>query len=232
MIQEYSQWKNWEEKEFGLFSIKDAFYFDALIKKTKKNNNNIKILEVGFGNGEFLGWAKSRNHYIQGVEVQCNLVERAISKNYKAYLSIENVDQNERFDLIVLFDVLEHIQEDKIPRFFNEISRLLANCGAVVIRTPNGSSPLGLANQHGDLTHITVVTAPKLSYWAGNAGLEIGYVGKDLKPLYQGKFSKMIANSVRLLLYVIIEKLIRWVFTPQSKGILSANLLCILYRKP
>ena len=38
MIQEYSQWKNWEEKEFGLFSKKDAFYFDAIIKKTKKSS--------------------------------------------------------------------------------------------------------------------------------------------------------------------------------------------------
>lgn len=43
-----------------------------------------------------------------------------------------------------------------------------------------------------------------------------------------GRLSKFPTRLIRRVLHVTIEKIIRYVFSPLPRGILSANLLCIL----
>lgn len=42
------------------------------------------------------------------------------------------------------------------------------------------------------------------------------------------EISKFPTRIIRRSLHLIIERLVRWIFAPQSKGFLSSNLLAIL----
>ena len=154
---------------------------------------------------------------------------RAEDKGFQVYDSLDNVKVTS-LDAIFLFDVLEHIPQNEIEVFLRKLSHLLRNGGSLVIRTPNGGSPLGLANQHGDPTHVTVVTSTKLHFLAASAGLDVLYSGRDLYPVYNGCLSKLPSRFIKLALSTLIEKIFRFIFSPQSAGVLSANLLTILVK--
>jgi 2-polyprenyl-3-methyl-5-hydroxy-6-metoxy-1,4-benzoquinol methylase len=220
----YTDWKNWDSDKFGQFTIEQNIYYKKIVSKF----SNVKeVLEIGYGNGNFLGWCKQKNINIYGIETDIDLLRRAKKNKFSVFNSIERI-KSKKFDLIVLFDVLEHIPQNKIINFMKQLNCLLKINGHIVIRVPNGSSPFGLSNQHGDITHITIVSATKLTYWSKLSQLKIIYCGSDFTPIYNGNFIKTPSRLLKKVLYVASEKLVRYIFSPQSKGILSANLLCFM----
>jgi 2-polyprenyl-3-methyl-5-hydroxy-6-metoxy-1,4-benzoquinol methylase len=100
-----------------------------------------------------------------GIEANLELVNIAEHLGYKALHSDEmyaiNADQ---FDLIAAFDVLEHIPQSEILNFLSQVKRMLKNGGVFIARFPNGDSPFGLANQNGELTHVTAIGSEKFRY--------------------------------------------------------------------
>ncbi|MDB3892696.1 class I SAM-dependent methyltransferase [Candidatus Thioglobus sp.] len=225
-MQSYEDWKNWKNEEFGKTTPEDGAYFSK-IKKTFNLNNNLKVLEIGFGNGNFLNYCKNNNWDVCGVEIIPELVDRAVKSGFMAVDSIDAIS-NKTFDLIVCFDVLEHINQGEVVDFFQKIKNILNANGSLIIRTPNGASPLGLANQYGDVTHVNVVTATKIGYWSNSVGLELRYQNGDVYPIYNVKILKVPTRMIKKILQLLIEKLLRWIFSPQSKGFLSANSLFLI----
>ena len=76
----YINWKNWNKDEFGSIKTK-KYYFRALLKKFCLDES-ANILEIGFGNGEFLSFIKELNIPIIGVEKEKRLVEIAKKKRF------------------------------------------------------------------------------------------------------------------------------------------------------
>ena len=220
-----SKWKSWNAEEFGSTSKENSLYYKKLFSKYLPEIKN--VLEIGFGNGNFLNWCKEKNLNISGIEQDDDLLNRAKKQHYKVYKSISQI-KGIKFDLIVLFDVLEHIPQENIQNIFESLKKILAKNGKIFIRVPNGSSPFGLTYQHGDITHLTIITGAKLVYWAKFTDFKIIYCGGDKKILHNGRFSKFLTRVIRRILHLIIEKIIRYIFSPLPRGILSANLLCIL----
>lgn len=58
----YLSWKNWEgDSDFGLLGESQSASFDAELQRLGSNLPiNSKVLEIGFGKGAFLRYAKSR----------------------------------------------------------------------------------------------------------------------------------------------------------------------------
>jgi 2-polyprenyl-3-methyl-5-hydroxy-6-metoxy-1,4-benzoquinol methylase len=221
----YTKWKSWDANQFGLTSKENALYYKKLFSKYLPEAKN--VLEIGYGNGSFLNWCKEKKLNIHGIEQDKDLIARAKKLNFKVYNSISQI-KDAKFDLIVLFDVLEHIEQSKIDSVFKSLKKILAKNGKIFIRVPNGSSPFGLANQHGDTTHVTTINGAKIAFWSKFSGLKIVYSGADTKVLMSGKLYKLPQKLIRRALYIIIEELIRFIFSPLPRGVLSANLLCIL----
>ena len=118
--------------------------------------------------------------------------------------------------------------ENDMEIFITKLSLLLKPDGSVFLRFPNGSSPLGLANQHGDVTHCNIITLPKLSYWCSNSDLKVVFFRGDVLPfIFRHNFLKMPSRVLRIFLYAIIERIVR-IISIQSKGVLSSNLQVIL----
>lgn len=220
----YINWKNWNKDAFGSIKTK-KYYFGALLKKFCLDQS-ANILEIGFGNGEFLSFIKRINIPIIGVEKEERLVEIAKKSGFNVFDNIDLI--NSKFDTIVLFDVLEHIPQQELLIFLKKLESLLNNFGQIIIRVPNGSSPLGLNNQHGDPTHQTIFTESKLAFFSSQANLSVKYSGGDLFPIYNGSIAKIPSRALKKILREIIERIIRFIFSPLSKGVLSANAIYVL----
>ena len=227
MNNNYTNWKEWDSNDFGKESNLDSAYYKNILNLLKFKKN-FKVLEIGFGNGSFLGFSSRKGFDISGIEINENLVELAINKNFTAYSSIDKINANIKFNLIVLFDVLEHIPGDEVEQFLNKLNAHLEDSGLIFLRFPNGSSPLGLDNQHGDVTHCNIVTMPKLNYWCVNSGFKVIFVRGDIRPfIFQHNFFKMPSRLFKRFLYFIAEKFVR-IISIQSKGVLSSNLEVII----
>jgi len=227
----YSEWKNWEESEFGKTPRHEKEYFKKLFKKFNLGRNK-KILEIGFGNGYFLNFANEQGSMIEGIEIVPELVKRANNMGFKSYNSIEDIHKNNKYDLIVMFDVLEHIPQEEVVSFLNLLNEHLFDGGSIILRTPNGSSPFGLANQYGDITHCNVVTGEKLNYWTRLSGMYVDFADGDLYPfIYKHSLKKLPSKIIKRILFKIMERVFRYIFAPQPKGFLSSNLFAILRKK-
>ncbi len=221
-MQNYEDWKNWSELNFAKASAEENLYFSKLRKKFKLRNN-LDVLEIGYGNGSFLDFSRTIGWNISGVETIPELINRASHNNFEVFKNIDDV-QN-KYDLIVAFDVLEHIESKDLGFFLEKIKRCLKSNGEFIFRTPNGSSPLGLANQHGDVTHVNIITQSKMHYWANSSNLNLNYYGGDIFLIYNGKLLKTPLRLVKRILQILTEGMVRWIFSPQSKGVLSSNSL-------
>ncbi len=224
----YAEWKSWRHEDFGRPTRQACAYFNLLWRRFAANRcQPQKVLEIGFGNGQFLGWCRQRGLTACGTETNEALLARARAAGFDCAGSLAILDAGP-FDLIVLFDVLEHIPESGITAFLCSLSDRLAPQGQILLRTPNGGSPFGLNNQYGDPTHAAVLTPNKLKFLSAPAGLQMAFSGADPRPLRGLPPAKWPALALRLLLHRLLERLVRFVFAPLPRGVLAANLLTVL----
>lgn len=156
----YARTKGW----LDLFACSpaEAIYYEAELRGLVAAGRT--VLEIGFGSGSFLRWARDRGAEIHGIEVQDELVRAATAAGFSAYGSMGELlpEREGRFDAVVAFDVIEHLDHDEIRSTLNAVSRLLKPDGRLLIRVPNGMSPFSGFGQNGDITHRTTLTPFKL----------------------------------------------------------------------
>lgn len=75
-----------------------------------------------------------------------------------------------RFDLLLCFDVVEHLTRGELLAFFRLAHRALRPRGGLILQTPNGDAPLAGPVVHGDLTHESILTPASLSHLLAGAG--------------------------------------------------------------
>jgi hypothetical protein len=165
------------------------------------------LLEIGFGEGRFLDWAAARGYSVTGVEIIEPLVEAARRRGHRALHGAAQavLDSAERFDLIVAFDVLEHLTVDEIVGFFRFAGSMLNQGGRLIARFPNGSSPFGLYYQNGDITHITVLSAQRIFQIATPLGFELLGAFNAARPLSGGGHSRL-ARKLRFFLRDALQR--------------------------
>jgi len=77
----YIKWKHWNSEKFALVDSGASYYFDQLFKKNRILRDRSKIIEIGFGNGELLGYLRKHDHKIKDL----------ILNDYDKDLMIENI---------------------------------------------------------------------------------------------------------------------------------------------
>lgn len=155
-------------------STQDAAYFSGEFSGTTFNDT--RVLEIGFGEGRFLSWATEQGARCTGCELIPALVEQGRQLEYDVRLGhvgrVIDVD-SEKFDLIVAFDVLEHVPREDLLPLLHVLKSLLYSHGQMVFRVPNGESPFGRFIQHGDLTHVSTLSMGRFVHLAQQAELSI-----------------------------------------------------------
>jgi 2-polyprenyl-3-methyl-5-hydroxy-6-metoxy-1,4-benzoquinol methylase len=160
---EYSGWKKWSVESFASYDPADAAYFTGETKGISLNEK--QILELGFGNGKFLGYARAQGARVSGTELIAEAVHVARVSGVRVYhpdLSDAIAEACGKVDLVAAFDVLEHLTLIEICDLFDKLALLVPPGGFVLARFPNGGSPLGCISQNGDHTHRSVLSVQLL----------------------------------------------------------------------
>jgi SAM-dependent methyltransferase len=229
----YVDWKNWDGNDFARFTGDEATYFAA--ETALRTASRGRVLEIGFGNGHFLGWAKSIGSEVFGIETNPMLVTRA--RRFLGEDQIFNNLEDPRisslrgsFTHVVAFDVIEHMSPDSVVAVLRQLCDLLASGGRVIVRFPNGDSPFGRVTQHGDPTHVNTIGYQKLAYLANQAGLTVEELRAPALPV----FGTATTTAVKRLLLKAgrwpIERLVSILYYGGRRIPLDPNYVAVLVR--
>lgn len=229
----YLRWKDWAAIDsFGRLDAAQEVYYRAELARAGVRSP-ARVLELGFGNGEFLAFCRQNSWPALGTEVNEALIEAARRDGYTAIRAAELGDEGgEQYDLVVAFDVLEHLNQDDLCRLVALIASLLRPGGVLLARFPNGDSPFGLSLQHGDITHLTTIGSGKVEYLAKFANLDIVFLGGPAQPLagrsLSGKLRRLLIASLRGLLEASFKRL----FFSSTRVCYFSPALVVCLRKP
>lgn len=176
----YDSMRGYRIKRFGMERI-------ALIQKYVKQG---KLLDVGCGVGWFLEAAKTEGFEIFGQEISKELGEYTSELLGIKVFSEELTDINEKFDVITMFDLIEHVMD---PKLLVEQSKKLLNPGGIIVAfTPNYDS-LGIQflKENSSLVcppaHLTYFTKESVQKLASDTGLELVHLetkGMDIADIH------------------------------------------------
>lgn len=234
--QGYEDWKQWDKTSFGIWSKTDAaYYFAELSRSGIKLHEGIMLYEVGFGNGTFAGYIRSLGCEYFGSEINNALVERArefgFNVSEKGINEALETDQLGKFDAIVAFDVLEHLDIVDIKSFLLDAMELLKPGGMVLARIPSGDSPFGRAIFHGDITHRTALGSSAVRQLAAQTGFDVIDIGPPKLPIFGLGWKRAIRRGAIHLAQSVVTQFINLVFHDGQPRVITANLVFVL-KKP
>lgn len=216
----YREWKGWN----NLFnpSVQEKILFEK--EFSFLNLRGKKLLDFGFGSGALLAWAKSKGGKVTGIEIQPSLIEAAAQLNIRTYASIKEIN-NETFDVISFFDVLEHLTKDEIHELLKETYRIARKECAIIIRVPNCQSAAGLANQFADPTHISMLSGPIVKAFLEDAHFQ----NIQIREAHLQPSSSLLNRVLRMLsrpLIYIFESMYRLTWSVRQTP-LSSNVIIV-----
>jgi 2-polyprenyl-3-methyl-5-hydroxy-6-metoxy-1,4-benzoquinol methylase len=229
----YLEWKNWDGGDFGRYSRLDSQYFAVEFDISRPIE--LRALEIGFGNGAALGWLHELGADTYGVEANPILVDRAAdllgaSRVFDDLQAVALSELAGTFDRIIALDVIEHVPLDELGPMLSRICELLAPGGAAVFRFPNGDSPFGRVNQHGDPTHVTTLGSARLTYLAERAGLDVEVIRAPALPIRGVGFARGVKRSIIRGTRMLIEYAVSQIYFGGRRIPLDPNYTAVLRR--
>jgi len=202
---------------FLLNSVK--FYEKELLTFLPFSKKSI-ILDIGCGIGSVLNFLITRGYNdVYGIDIseeQLNVCNKYVTDKAAKWDVLDYLKQTtEIFDVIILYDVIEHIERDKILKLIDLLHKRLNRNGRVILRTPNLGSLLGSYSRYIDFSHTMGFTAESLhqvfsEFNFSEIKLFNSYIGKKrkvfLKALlkifelgYNFKISEVITQNIILV---------------------------------
>jgi SAM-dependent methyltransferase len=165
-------------------------------------------LDLGAGQGELvealqrLGFTKAT-----GVELSPSQIQQAEVHGCKA---VRQGDAGQALadlpaaclDLVVCFDVFEHLSHDTCAQWFAQICRVLRPGGRLIGHVPNGLSPFAGSVYWGDLTHRWCPVPESIQVFCRSSGLRwLGaYENIGASPGIKGRLRALAWRGVRAVL--------------------------------
>ncbi|MCX5724498.1 MAG: methyltransferase domain-containing protein [Nitrospirae bacterium] len=235
MTNGYVGWKGWQGTDFGRCCTEDALYYEQELQASGMTSVlGLLVGELGYGNGAFAGWVQSAGGQWVGREAISELQHRAVGAGFKVIPSKEAFSHAYgpgTFDLMVAFDVIEHLELDAIRSFLGEANEALRPGGLLLVRLPSGDSPFSLAIYRGDLTHRTLLGSGAIRQLALEAGFEVSQVRSPVLPLWGlGPLRAARRMAVRGLQTVVFS-FIRQVLMGHGSAVISPNMMVVLRKE-
>ncbi|OQY75517.1 MAG: hypothetical protein B6D44_01225 [Ignavibacteriales bacterium UTCHB2] len=199
------------------------YYFSEFLP----DNKDAIILDAGCGYGGFVFWLQELGYKDStGVDLSQELISIGKSVGIKNILRrdiFEQLKENEnKYDLIICRDVLEHLTKDQVFEIFGLFFNSLKLSGKLILQVPNGFSPNYSKIFYGDVTHETLFSEAilnQISLATGFKNLSI----KEVTPVPKG-----IISLGRYFMWTIIKnyyRLIQLIETGSSRGFYSQNII-------
>jgi 2-polyprenyl-3-methyl-5-hydroxy-6-metoxy-1,4-benzoquinol methylase len=180
LYKDYFRHRNIEDDHYKDYKLPPFFL------KHIPADREIRILDIGCGFGQMLMSLRNNGYKnLKGLDILQNAVDYCV-KNGLDVEKISNIaDYNpseaEKYDLVIMSHVLEHIpKEHTIDTLFHIKSNLLNATGQLFLFVPNGQSNTGAYWMYEDFTHYTLFTSGSLLYVLKASGYtDIQFVDKD-----------------------------------------------------
>jgi SAM-dependent methyltransferase len=205
----YVDWKNWTRP--FTFSEEDAEYFSGEMRGIAISGAD--VLEIGFGNGNFLAWAGSKGARAFGTEIIPEMLaaaEKAGVSLLPAEIETICAAHQACFDSIVSFDVFEHFPQELVAKRIRSCVRMLKPGGKLLLRFPNAQSPFGLVPQYGDPTHKSALSKGVIERLT--RGLDCDVIRYAAQFRIRGRFPKRIVRDLRYIARDMIGKTLNAVY--------------------
>ena len=144
------------------------FWKQSYMSKYLPDNKEAKIIEIGCGLGHHLHALKALGYTnLQGIDVSPEQIKvckkRIDSVDFQVADAFEFLPgQKEKYDIIIMFDFLEHFTKGEALEICELVFGSLHKRGTVLIRTFNAAHPVNLKVRYDDLTHETGYTVQSL----------------------------------------------------------------------
>jgi SAM-dependent methyltransferase len=223
---DYVAWKDWTP------FVYDADEAETFRGELGRDLAGKQLLEIGFGAGGLLAWARAQGATVAGCEVneQCRAAasERGV-EILPVDLGTVTESHRDRFDFIVAFDVFEHMTLPQIMAALGHIAVLLKPDGRLVLRFPNAQSPYGAFSQYGDVTHVTPLSGDQLVQLTVDTPLEVVAVRGSYRPR-GATLGRKLVRSLRYGLQNLVQAFVRFTFINTAP--IAPVVTVVLRRRP
>lgn len=221
-----------------------AVRYRGLSKRLRKvfpQNSAPRLLEVGFGGGDFISQLQTAGFSVHGFDVSETAVDKIQKKGIQATYAQSLVDAafpSNSFDLVVMWEVFEHIPDP--VTFAKEVLRILKPGGFWFLQVPNWRwlnfkttlasrlpGPKGYLSKYGyigPLFHLYHYTHDSLSRLLTESGFWF-HSATRIRPYGENNWTALIAHEM----FYAVDSI---------PAMLSGNrkhhnvVLCELYQKP
>jgi SAM-dependent methyltransferase len=138
--------------------------YDSIVLPWLPRNRNARIYEAACGPGIFLNWLRLRGYdNLAGSDFSDVQIALAQGAGFEVRLadSITELGNlaSDSLDCVVALDFYEHLPKEALMDFLHVSRRVLRSGGTLILRGPNGDSPVVGRALYNDITHITTYTS-------------------------------------------------------------------------
>ncbi|WP_459479404.1 class I SAM-dependent methyltransferase [Clostridium saccharoperbutylacetonicum] len=138
-------------------------FFKKNFGKLLPKNKQIKVIDLGCGLGQMLYFFKQQGiNDCSGID----LTEYNVETCNKLGFNVTKQDiveflknTNEKFDIVIMNNVLEHFEKQDIPGMLEMLNAILTPLGKIMIIVPNCNNIYGISGYYTDITHKSAFTS-------------------------------------------------------------------------
>lgn len=135
-----------------------------MISRYFPRDRSAAILDVGCGHGVMVYYLTAAGYNnVSGVDVSQEQIDLASQLGVTNVFCAPALDYvralpSASVDVVLLLDILEHLESQELFDLVDEVYRILRPGGMCLIHVPNGEGLLGMRVRYGDLTHVQAFT--------------------------------------------------------------------------
>lgn len=152
------------KEEYELYAKVSKKRFKDILPTDK----NAKIIDIACGAGHFLYFLQKQGYVnAQGIDLsleQLAAAEKATVKNLQKADLFEYLAKHKKiFNMVISFDVIEHLTKEEVLKCLDLIYNSLLPGGKALVTVPNVQSLFGSSARYCDFTHEQGFTPASLS---------------------------------------------------------------------
>jgi SAM-dependent methyltransferase len=192
----------------GVQSVSKIRQFEKNYNRFFPKNKGANILDIGPGKGEMLSCLSGLGYTnLQSVDISASVVHFIKELGFRSFLAndLPTFLKEQKYDLITMCDVVEHIPKDQIVEIMSAVHNALTKDGILIVQVPNMQSITANIFMFDDFTHqagYTERSLEQLLKLAGFSSVEchgFDYLGNGLKSKIQSIMQKCLWASIKMI---------------------------------
>jgi 2-polyprenyl-3-methyl-5-hydroxy-6-metoxy-1,4-benzoquinol methylase len=213
--------------EWDAYDLSRFPFYRRLIQDHVPAGSEQRIVDLACGHGALVHCLKESGYLnVAGVDIspeQIDLARRFGLNEVECSAILPFLSSSDRdYDVVFLLDILEHLTRPQLFELLDQVHRVTAPGGRVIITVPNGAGLFGMRIRYGDLTHETCFTPNSINQALKTVGFS-KVRAFEIRPVPHG-----LTSTLRALLWRVMtvpHRLLLAAETGVTGQILTQNML-------